>query len=483
MEWDIYLKSDNQYILTKGSIRTRLTLFYTLAVFVLLALATLLLYWVTITFLYKADYEFLADEVDTLQYIVQSDQVDLHALKEAVMEAPSQSNGSIYRYFARIYDEKKQIIMETPGSESVLQSDNFFSKTTELLGKKRYFWYSKNGNDYLLIQSTVHLGKENRPGFVQIALDISYQHDIVHDRKKIVAALFIGTLLSLLLGFFIANRGLRSLYLLTQTVQTITATSLDQRINPKSWPAELTGIGIAFNQMLDRMEASFIRLKQFSADLSHELRTPITNLIGATEVSISYDHTIDEYREVMGSNLEELQRISSLIENILFLSYAENPQLDVKKIKLPVFEEIKLVCEFYQAMAEEKNITISLTGDAIVYANPDMFRRMISNILSNALKYTPNGGCIAFTISPGESDEILIQLRDNGIGIAAEYLPKIFDRFYRVDMARSQDTSGAGLGLAIVKSIVDVHSGTICIDSIPMKGTYISIRLPKITKS
>lgn len=479
MGWGIFLKNNN--ILQVRSIRTRLTLFYTIAVFVLLALAVLLLYWVTINFLYKADYEFLGDEVDTIQYIVMSDSIDLNALKEAVVQAPLEPDGSIYHYFVRIYDENKHLLMETPGAGNVLQTENYFYKTSELLGKKRYFWYSKNDTNYLLIQSPIELGTKNKIGLIQIALDISYQHNIIQDRKKVIAILLAGTLFSLLLGFFIANRGLRSLYLLTQTVQKITATSLDQRINPKSWPAELSGLSVAFNQMLDRIETSFIRLKQFSADLSHELRTPVTNLIGETEISLSYAHTVTEYREVMESNLEELQRISSLIENILFLARAENPQLELKKSALDVNEEIALVCEFYQAMAEEKNISVSHEGDAILNANPDMFRRLISNILSNSLKYTPVGGWAKFYIQEIGHDKIQIVLSDNGVGIEPEYLSKIFDRFFRVDAARTEN-SGVGLGLAIVKSIVDAHQGTISINSEYKKGTIITIILPKITK-
>lgn len=461
------------------SIRTRLTLFYTLAVFAVLTIIVLLLYWATLHILYKADYEFLADEVDTIQYIMEKNPINKVALRQAVVDAPVQPVGSIYRYYVRVLDDKNNLIIETPGTANVLQPETILHKNSEIIGKKRYFWFEKNDNNYLVIQSPIMLGKQNTYGFVQIALDISYQHSVIHDRKRLIFVLLAATLCALGLGFLTAHRGLRSLYLLTDTMQKITATSLDKRIDPSSWPKELSGIGKAFNQMLDRMEASFLRLKQFSADLSHELRTPITNMIGQTEIALAYDKNVDDYRRTMESNLEELQRMSSLIENILFLAKAENPQMDLKKKLLQIHDEIILVIEFYQAMAEEKDIKIICEGSATASANPVMFRRLISNILANALKYSDPHTQINFKIEELNAETIQITASDNGFGISPEHLSKIFDRFYRIDSARTQSTGGTGLGLAIVKSIIDLHHGKIMIASELNHGTTITIQLPK----
>ncbi len=456
------------------SIRTRLTLFYSLAVFILLALAAIFLYWMTITLLYKADYEFLIDEIDTIQYITHTAPIDQEAIKEAVEIAPKEEDGSIYRYFIRIRDANNQIIHETPGANEVFHAES----PSKIPRKKRFYWFVQGEDNYLAIDAPIQIGEKNHIGYAQIALDVSYQHSLIHDRSKIIAGLLMATLLSLLFGFVIANRGLRSLFLLTQTVQKITVTSLDQRINPKSWPVELVGIGVAFNQMLDRMEASFTRLKQFSADLAHELRTPVTNLIGTTEISLSYDQSVEEYRRVMESNLEELQRISSLIENILFLSKTENPQYEVKKSHLHLYNEIALVVEFYQALADEKNISVTIHGDADMNANPDMIRRLISNLLSNAIKYCEVNGHVEITIEI-HGQEVVIIFQDDGPGIAKENIPKIFDRFYRTDSARSQQVSGVGLGLSIVKSIVEIHHGSIVLESDIGRGVKVVVTLLK----
>ncbi|MCW5583058.1 MAG: heavy metal sensor histidine kinase [Gammaproteobacteria bacterium] len=453
-------------------------MFYSLAAFVLLTIITLFLYWETVNILYKADYQFLSNEVESLQYILRNKKIDSNVIKQNIVEFPTQISDSIYRYYTRIYNENNQVIIETPGMSSILPHEIFLKPSFNRNYKKTHRWYSNHHANYLLVQSPVAF-ENNKIGTILIALDISYQHMMISDRKFLIIALLASMLCSLLLGFTIAHRGMKSLYVLTDTVKTITATSLHQRIDPKSLPKELNKLGIAFNQMLDRIESSFTRLKQFSSDLAHELRIPINNLVGETEITLSRNHTVDEYQQVLISNLEEFHRISQLIENILFLSRAENPQLEIQKNLLKVDEEIAVVCDYYQAMADEKNISISIEGKADLHVNLIMFRRMISNILSNALKYTPSKGWIRFEISTMKNNNVQIMLRDNGIGIPIEHQPKIFDRFYRVDTARSQHSGGIGLGLAIVKSIVDLHQGQVSIDSEPEIGTTICVILPQ----
>lgn len=477
MEWGIALKIADKQFFHASSIKTRLFLFYSIAVFVLLTLFATFLYWVTINVLYKADYQFLADEVDTIQYILENDPVDMEALRQEIISIPIEPNGSIYRYYIRVVDPDKRIMLETPGMSEILLPEKSMTSKNDRPSSKRYIWYTTNNNHYLIVEAPMHFGKSMRYGTVQIMQDITYQHRFINDRKKIIGSLFVVILLALSLGFLIANRGLRSLYLLTETVQKITATSLNNRIDPNLWPKELRGLSLAFNQMLDRVESSFLRLKQFSADLAHELRTPITNLVGETEVALSYAKTSEEYQAVLVSNLEELQRMSSLIENMLFLARAESPHQELSKINLSVHEEIEVIKDYYEMMADDKDIRITSIGSATVSANPEMFRRMLGNLLSNAIKYTNKGGLVEFQVKEFNNQvEIIVQ--DNGIGIDAKDIPKLFDRFYRVDAARSE-SPGIGLGLPIVKSIVDLHHGSILVKSEVGRGTSIVIHLPK----
>jgi two-component system heavy metal sensor histidine kinase CusS len=242
-------------------------------------------------------------------------------------------------------------------------------------------------------------------------------------------------------------------------------------------PKELAPLGEAFNQMLDRIEISFARMHQMSADMSHELRTPITNLIGQTELLLSYEHSEMDYRNAQVSNLEELQRMASLVENILFLARAESQQPEIDKQVIQADAEIAKIIEYYQALAEDKHITITQQGNAMLRVNAVMFRRLLSNLISNAVKYTAPYGLVTVMVAK-EQSQVILTLTDNGMGIPRQHLPRLFDRFYRVDDARSAQVTGSGLGLSIVKSIVDLHQGTIKIESEAGVGSVIYITLP-----
>lgn len=472
------LKRAKNSFLKSGSITTRLTVLYSLATFILMTVITLFLYGVTVHILHHANYNFLSNEIDILSKLLKNKNVSYVVLEQRVIEVPYTETGSIYHYYIRILNDKNETVIETPRMKNVFKDVEFFQHATHSSIKEADWWNSSNRN-YLLMQSQALYGKTGKMWKIQIALDISYQQAVINKYSFVfIICLFIGTIFAIFLGYIIARKGMQSLYDLTEVTKKITANSLSQQIDPKSWPKELKALGKAFNQMLNRIEVSFSHLTQFSADLAHELRTPVNNLMGQTEIILSQNHTLEEYQQVLGSNLEELHRISQIIENLLFLSRAENIQLEIKKSRLNVAKEVKLVCEFYQVMADEKNINIICEGDAVLSANSVMFRRMISNILSNALKYTPHGGKVSFKIEPLEK-VVRITLADTGIGIPSEHLPKIFNRFYRIDSARSQDSGGTGLGLAIVKSIVELHHGQISIKSKPDKGTTITIYLPK----
>ncbi|EKD72279.1 MAG: hypothetical protein ACD_45C00717G0004 [uncultured bacterium] len=474
----MFWKNVKKILAHTQSIKIRLILFYTIATTSLLICITLSSYWVMVSTIYQAEHQFLSDEIDILQHIIHKKQHDISALKQEITEIPFILDNSIYRYYIRILDDKNQPIIETSGMQKAIQGAPFFF--AHLTHKQSHWWHSADGTDYLLMQAAVTFSEAKHVWTIQVALDVSYERHIIKKyRVYLFITLLTGIICALILGYIIANKSMRRLYDLTETTKNITATSLHQRINLQFWPSELRALGMAFNEMLDRIELSFSRLTQFSDDLAHELRTPVNNLIGETELVLSRSSTIEEYQQILESNLEESHRLSQVIENILFLARTENPKLEIKKNLVQVNEEIGLICDFYQALADEKNIQITLSGKATLHANPTMFRRMLNNILANALKYTPEYGKIDFTITEMQNNRIEIILRDNGIGIAAEHIPKLFNRFYRIDNARSHLSGGIGLGLPIVKSIIDLHHGTISITSIPEKGTIITIYLPK----
>lgn len=272
------------------------------------------------------------------------------------------------------------------------------------------------------------------------------------------------------------KRSIRSLINMTNAAKTITASSLHQRMDADYWPQEFSELGFAFNNMLDRIEESFSRLRSFSADLAHELRTPINNLLGETEVALLHPQT--DYRQTLESNFEELKFVAAMIENLLFLAQAENPRLVLTKEKINVAEIIHRIKDYYEEIALDKNIEIDIQGHAELLFNLEMFGRMISNLLLNSLKYTDQDGKILVNISHTK-DTVEIQLKDNGIGIDKIHLPRLFDRFYRIDEARARDSGGIGLGLAIVKSIVDLHQGTIHLTSKIGVGTCFTLQFSR----
>ncbi len=462
-----------------GSIKVRLTLFYSFATAVLLIITALFLYSTTIHIMHRANQQFLSDEIDVLKNLLENKPDDLLALQQEVDEKPYTTTSSEYHFYIRILNQEKAILLETPHFSTLLKNANLFNRRAAVK-KQSAWWTVSKDKQYVLMQQLAHFGKTKTPVLIQVALDVSYQQNIISKYSKtLILTLLLTMIIAIFIGYFIAKRGMSSLYGLLDATTKITGTSLHQRIDPKSWPKELKKLGLAFNQMLERIETAVLHLTQFAGDLAHELRTPVNNLMGQTEILLSQSNSITEYRQVMESNLEELQRIAHIIENILFLARAENPKLDIKKEQVSVQQEIKLIIEFYQAMADEKEITILQKGDALLFVNAIMFRRALSNLLSNALKYTEKGGVIEFSVKE-KTDVVKITLRDSGIGIAPEHLPKIFHRFYRVDSARARAQGGIGLGLAIVKSIIDLHHGTISFTSEVNHGTTAVVILPKL---
>jgi two-component system heavy metal sensor histidine kinase CusS len=476
----MFLKSAKILFSRKSSIAGQLTLFYSASSFLLITAISLFLYWTMTTILYSAAHQFLSDEINIIQNILVNKPENTLALKQEVNDIPKSLQSSVYHYYIRVLDSNNTIIAETPRMNLILQGNTFFNNQAPHSLIKEEQWQSSAGNHYLLMQATVTSTTENKAWFIQIALDNSYQQRIINKYRTMVFIILLGgALFSIALGYLISRKGMRRLYELTEATKKITADALQQPIDPEFWPKELNELGMAYNQMLNRIEGSISKLLQFSDDLAHELRTPINNLMGEAEIALSRPTTSEEYQQVIGSILEELNRIYQTIENLLFLARAENPQSDLQKSLLNTNHEINVMCRAYQAVADEKNIKLYCNGETTIRADVVMFRRMIGNLLSNAINYSTCGGEVVINVNESAEKTVQITITDNGIGIEAEHLPNLFQRFYRVDAARTAYSGGSGLGLSIVKLIVDLHQGTIAITSLLNKGTSILITIPK----
>ena len=296
---------------------------------------------------------------------------------------------------------------------------------------------------------------------VLVALDLSHHaHFLATVRKATWAGVALAALVAALFGWFAAHRGLAPLRRVTDTARRLSARQLDQRLAVDDAPLEVRDHVDAFNGMLARLEAAFQRLADYSADIAHELRTPISNLMTQTQVALSRPRTTDEYQDILASNLEEYERIARMVSDMLFLAKAEGNTLAHAGESIDLAHETDALIDFYEALADERQVRIIRRGQASVHGDRLMLRRALSNLLSNALRHTPAGGEITIAI---DADAIAVRMAVSNVGdpIDADQLERIFDRFHRGSTQRARHGEGAGLGLAITRSIVRAHGGEI----------------------
>ncbi len=464
---------------TSWSIKRRLTILYILSAFGILFASTIFLYWVLASHLQREDNQFLAAKIDLLRVVMLEKPNDQGVLEEEIRweSAPFR----LAKYYARLLNSDKQTLIETQNMSSVVPVSEFpppvgISQTPSEATK----WKSKDGRSFLLMTALAKLGNSNdQTRILQLALDVSHENALISDyRRQLMLVLLAGILLSAVAGILVARKGLQPIEEITRTVQQVSASQLHERLGQSNWPLELNDLATAFDNMLNRLEDSFNRLSQFSADLAHELRTPINNLIGETEVALSRKRNEEDYRNVLESSLEEYSRLAHLIESLLFLARAENPEAHVERTQFDIRKQIEGLIEFYEAVAEEQGVEITCGGNATLNADLTLFRRALSNLLSNAIHHTPKGGNISVRVAQTSDSFVEVSVSDTGTGIDPKHIPQIFNRFYRADPSRSENKPGTGLGLAIVKSIMQLHDGTVSMESAPGKGTTVTLSFP-----
>lgn len=272
---------------------------------------------------------------------------------------------------------------------------------------------------------------------------------------------FFACVIALLAAWFAVHRGLAPLRYISDEIRGISSDQLHVRLSPETVPIELAELAASFNDMLARIEDVFHRLSNFSADIAHELRTPVTNLTTQTQVALSKARDLEQYREILYSNLEEYERMAKMIGDMLFLAQTEQGLLKPENADLDLTAEVQALFDYFEAWAEENDVSLKLEGSAPrACGDRLMMRRALSNLLSNAIRYTPPGQAVTVTLAM-EAGRVVLAVKNPGAGIPPWHLRRLFDRFYRVDPSRQRKGDEAGLGLAIVKSIIDAHGGTI----------------------
>jgi heavy metal sensor kinase len=304
------------------------------------------------------------------------------------------------------------------------------------------------------------------------------------ERLRAVREIFLLSLPAILLlaglaGYLLARGSLAPITEMAEQAERISAENLHERLPVKNKSDELGRLARVFNDLLSRIEGSFDGIRRFTADASHELRTPLAIIRGEADVALTQDRDPAEYRETLSIIQDEARRLSRLVEDMLALARADAGQRGLTRQKFYINDLIEECVRSTRALAGSKNLTLDaeLCEDVSFFGDEDLFRRLILNLLDNAIKYTPEGGKVAIKLWR-ENDRIKLRVTDNGIGIPAEAVARVFERFYRVDKARSRAEGGSGLGLPIVKWIAEAHQGSVSLESAPDRGASFTVSLP-----
>ena len=311
-----------------------------------------------------------------------------------------------------------------------------------------------------------HAWSGGSPGeaLVVLAVETTQTHELLNDHALVAwLVALVGTIASIVLAWFVAHRGLRPLGQVAARAEEVTASRLGARLDLEHAPRELHGLADSINGMLKRLEESFGALEHFSADIAHELRTPLSNLLLQTQVTLSRPRSTEEYRDALHSNLEELERLQRMVADMLFLARADRGMIALSREEIEMRPEIDSVVEYFEPAAAERGQRITVRGQGRLAADRMLFRRVLNNLLSNAVRYSPPGSMIDVVIdrSPEECKVTV----SNPSSIAQAELRRLFARFARRENSRGRDVEGAGLGLAIVESIMKLQGGSIDVSS------------------
>lgn len=382
--------------------------------------------------------------------------------------------------FFLVADESNSIIYATPGPD-LLNVANSIDVVDAIESDSLLEWI-EGGSTYsgavlqIIVPDSALSLQPSQSFRVVVAASMDEHIEFLSNFNRTLWSIITGISLFAILAAWIAARQAHApLHDLTAKISNISSDQLHIRLDNDNVPVELAELVSSFNTMMIRLEDVFERLSNFSADIAHEFRTPITNIITQTEVSLNKARSVDEYREILYSNLEEYERMAKMVSDMLFLAQTDNGLIQPTFEHLKLINEVKEILDYYEAFAEDRKVTLTLSGDCPgILGDKSMLRRALSNLISNAIDHTLPEHAVAIHIRSTE-DSVIVTIENSGKQITAEQLPKIFDRFYQADPSRQRE--GAGLGLAIVDSIIKVHNGSVSATS--SNGvTRFEIRLP-----
>ncbi|MBA4070439.1 MAG: two-component sensor histidine kinase [Gemmatimonas sp.] len=460
------------------SIAGRLSVINAVKTLLIVAVVGGVLYWGLARELRNQDAKLVASKLSVLEHLVATYPLTSEALKSEV-EHEAGDEGPL-RYFIRVIDPAGRVALETPGTPPELGVTAFprLTSPTQATPDCAECVTSPDHRYLLAARSAAGLSGAG-PVRLEVALDVERTNGVLRRYGWMLAiVLGIGVTVSALSTLVIARIAVRPVHEIAHRVRAINASRLDlPPLSARPWPVELQGLAGDFDEMLSRLGDSFTRLSQFAADLAHALRNPINNLRGSAEVALARTRTPDEYQQTLGSSLEELDRLSRLIDGLLFIARSEDPRQAIERSTVPIRQELDAVRDFYEALSAERGVHVHCEGGATIIGDPMLVRRAVSNLLDNALKHTATGGSVTLAARAHSGGGATVVVRDSGLGIRAEHLPHVFERFYRGDDERT-GVSGAGLGLAIVRSIMRLHGGEARVESEVGVGTTVTLAFP-----
>jgi len=463
-----------------ASLALRLAVAFAVAAFLLLLAAIAFPYFALAFNLDREDNESLTEKVAVIDALARKSPVNSAEFRDDLQqEAELQVSSPVV---LRVLRADGHVLVESKGMSAILPTSAFPEPTRFGAGPDRFVDMTlSDGRAFRVLSQIVSSAGSSQDSLVvQVGLDRSAEARLLSNyRTGLIAELALGLVACAVGGYLIARRGLRPISRMAETVRHIGSATLNERIAPGGFPAELSALASAFNVMLQRLEDAFTRLSRFSADIAHELRTPINNVRGLVEVSLNSSQPADERNRLLAASLDECQRLSRLIDNLLFLARAENPQTQINRQVVNVVDELKKMQEFYEAAGSEAGVAIQLDTMQPVEADVDrlLLQRAIGNLIENALAHTPRDGVVKLSAQRLDG-RVRIEVADTGRGIPGDHLPHVFERFHRVDPSRSKNTGGLGLGLAIVKSIAGLHGGTVEVRSEAGAGSCFTLIIP-----
>jgi two-component system heavy metal sensor histidine kinase CusS len=471
-------------VLSPLSISAKVWLLYTGSVFLLLLLVVFVQYLVSVRVLEDDNARFVADEVLDLKKSLWSHGDDSQFVRQEAEDSPGLYRaGERELFYSRILDENGRVLDETRNMSSLVPPSQFpppVDASDRFVAPRQVSWQSPLGRSYLLMSGAAPVGR-GAVRVIQVALDKTGDRDrIASYRQASLAVVVAGALIAGLLGASVVRLSMKSVSEFERIADGISTGNLSRRIGTRRWPDELGALARAIDGMLERLEDGFARLTRVAAEAAHELRSPIQVLMVQTEVALSRERSAGEYRQVLESNLEEFGGLTRMINGLLLLARAHGAQAPIERTRLDVRRELEAIREFHEALAEDLGVSVLCEGEGQLLGDRLLFRRAVTNLVSNALRHTPRGGRIVLSVKQSEADELVVKVSDTGCGIPPEKLPTIWDRRHLAKSIREFGSQGAGLGLSIVKTLADLHGGTAAVESTSARGTVVALSFPAV---